>query len=201
MRSLDFVLLQATGQGLSRFQPTGDRDQPLLERPLFTMHMDEGSPGYAALWSMISKLRLRVLMVRDISQRMERPPLELSWIKPPTVIEAASEGMLSLAPGTPAFWAWHAFSRGLGASGGHESHRAWARGVQPRTSGLLRLWVGLVCGWPSVPVLLAAVQTGGACEYYGKGGARSIIDSNQLIAANQKSHECPLVRHHWPAPK
>ena len=63
--ALDGVLKHRTGKGLEAFRPDPqETPSPHLPRTL-ALHMDEGSPAYAALWNMLGLLQLRRALVRD----------------------------------------------------------------------------------------------------------------------------------------
>ena len=55
--------------GLGKFLEPVPQPSPLADRPLLILHMDEGSPGYAAYWYCAYHLQLRLFLVRDVFHR------------------------------------------------------------------------------------------------------------------------------------
>ena len=69
MKALDYVLVGATGAGLDHYAPDREDPRPLQERPTLSLHIDEGSPGYAMAFYCINHLRSRMVVTRDIFHR------------------------------------------------------------------------------------------------------------------------------------
>ena len=66
---MDNVLLQVSTSGLERFTPEAPEERPVDERPTLSLHLDEGSPGYACMWYLIHHVQARTLVIRDIFHR------------------------------------------------------------------------------------------------------------------------------------
>ena len=66
VRCLDHALLKMFGYGLMAFEPEEDyMTTSLKQRPLLTLSLDQGSDGWAAVWWLTFKARLRLVFTFD----------------------------------------------------------------------------------------------------------------------------------------
>eukprot|EP00974_Lingulodinium_polyedra_P008475 809003-Lingulodinium_polyedra.AAC.1 len=70
LKVLDALLQRATGKGLGHYLPPATPCNLLPHlRPTLSMHLDEGSTGYACMWYLIHHAQARMVVIKDIFHR------------------------------------------------------------------------------------------------------------------------------------